>query len=266
VVAVVAPERRGKELSKVFLGLTVAQVLGVPVGSYLGYSVGWQAAFWAVASLSVVVLALLRRFVPAGLPSQVTSLSLLGAALRDPPRLFAAGFTGAFLGSMYVVYTYLAPMLEQTLGFGRDGVTLFLVLFGFGAVAGNLLGGYLNDHIGAYRTLVILCVAQAVLMPSLSLFPVSLPVAGLLVFTWSLAGWSFMAPQQVRLVTLAPHHQNIILALHASFIYLGASVGSAIGGAVLVRFGIGALGAAGGVCAMLTLLQLVVSQRWASAK
>ena len=266
VVAVTTPERRGQALSMVFLGLTVAQVVGVPAGSFLGYSFGWQAAFWCVAVLCLVVLLLVNRLVPPGLPIQVTSLADLGKALCDLPRFFAAAFTGAFLVGIFLVYTFIALLLEERLGLGRDGITLFLLLFGLGAVVGNLLGGYLNDRLGAYRTLLLLCMAQTVLMPMFSLDGLSISKAMLLIFIWSLAGWSFMAPQQVRLVTLAADKQNIFLALNASFIYVGTSVGSAIGGVVVEQYGLEMLGWAGGVCGLVALLQLMVSQRWATAR
>ena len=262
VVAAAAsgPKGRGKALARVFFGLTLAQVLGVPVGSFIAYSVGWQASFVLVAVLALVCLVGLLALVPRDLPFQATRLASLVEALADWRTLVSVVFTATFLGAVYVVYTYLAPLLSQTMGWGRDGISAAFLVFGLGAVAGNLLGGRLADEIGPGRTLVGLACLEVAILPLFSLLPVPAVLLFALILLWSACGWSFMAPQQSRLITLAPERQAVVLALNAAAIYLGAAGGSAVGGAVLARYGVGALGVAGGLAALVALGNILAAR------
>ncbi len=262
VAAALSPdEQRGRALAAVFFGLTLAQVLGVPAGSWIAYTFGWRTAFVVVALLALPVVVLIWRIVPAGLSFQTVSLRDLGRILGDAAVMLAVMFTTTFLTGIYVVYTYLAPLLETTMGYDRDGITAILLIFGVGAVAGNLLGGRLADRAGPYRTLLFLSLTQVVSMPVLSLLP--LPDIWLFVAIgmWSTFGWSFMAAQQVRIIGMRPQDAPIVLALNAAAIYIGAALGSAIGSIIISYYGMIALGIAGGAVAVMAVLHIVGSER-----
>ncbi|MEM6480118.1 MAG: MFS transporter, partial [Pseudomonadota bacterium] len=192
------PERRARTMSYVFLGLTLSQVIGVPAGSWIAYTHGWRAALAAVALLSLPGVFLLWRIVPRSLPFQPTSLVDLGRVLAAPSAMLATLFTASFMTSIFLLYTYFAPLLSTQMGFERDAITFTLFLFGLGAVIGNLMGGYLSDRIGAPRVLTGVTLAM---IPFLIFFSF-LPVPAWMHFTWTLAwasvGWSFGAAQQVR--------------------------------------------------------------------
>jgi predicted MFS family arabinose efflux permease len=254
------PEQRGRTLAAVFFGLTLAQAIGVPVGSYVGYTFGWRATFVLAFAISTASLLAVMRSVPANVRFQVNTLRTLAGALGDWRSLLSVLFTATFLGSIYIVYTFVAPLLEEEMGFGRNGVTLVLLIFGVGAVAGNLVGGRLNDSIGPAKTLGLITAAQIVLMPAYSFLPLPSVAVALLTFIWSVCGWSFMVPQQARLVAQTPERQQVVLALNAAAIYIGASIGSAGGAWVFERWGAGALGIAGGLAAACVLGHLVLSE------
>ena len=255
-VALAGPGQQGRALAIVFGGLTFAQVLGIPAGTWLGYALGWQAAFAVVAVLSVLGLAAIVMALPTGIAVPVASLASLGAVLRSGRLMLAIAFTALFTGALYVCYTFLAPLLETLYGLSRDGVTGMLLLFGLGAVVGNAMGGRLTDRIGSRRTLVLLCLAQSLLMPALTLPTWTLVVVGALIFVWSVFGWSFMVPQQARLAALDPARLPVLFALNASAIYVGATLGSSVGGAVLKGLGLHALGLFGAALALLGLASL----------
>ncbi|MFO6465727.1 MFS transporter [Jannaschia sp. KMU-145] len=259
--ALAPPEARGRVLAMVFLGLTLAQVAGVPFGSWIAYSFGWRVAFWIVAALSILAAAAIWVRVPAGLRFQPVRLADLGAVLADPKLMLAILFTATFLGAIYIPFTYVAPLLEETMGMGRNGVTIALVIAGLGAVAGNLAGGALADRLGPVRTLLILACAQVVLMPLLSALPVPILLLYLLIFTWNACGYGFNAAQQLRLVARAGARAPVALSLHAASIYLGAAVGAAIGGWVIAGYGVRAVGVAGGITALLAIVHLIASHR-----
>ena len=260
-VSISTPERRGAALSNVFFGLTLSQVLGVPLGAVVAYSLGWQATFGIVAALAAPVLVGIWRVTPPRLAFEPTRLATLGAALSDARAMLSVLFTATFLAAIYVPFTYLGPILSGTMGFGGPGIAAALLVFGLGAVTGNLIGGRLADRIGARRTLLGLAVAQIALMPLFSTLPLPTPAAFALIFVWSICGWTFMAPQQSVLVGLAPDRAPVMLALNAAAIYVGAAAGSAVGAVVLAKAGPGALGIAGGACGAVALANLVVARR-----
>lgn len=260
-VAVAAPERRGKALSTVFGGITLAQVIGVPFGAWLAYRFGWHASFWAVAGLAAIGTLVIALTIPRDVRFTASSLSTITEALRDSRTIFATAFTATFITAIYVLYTFFGPVIEALVGSNPEIRSLYLVLYGSGAVIGNFVGGYLTDRIGARKTLTILCLGQAIIMPFFSVIPWSPGLFAVLVGLWSAFGWSFMAPQQARLVQMAPKSAALVLALNAAMIYVGITLGSAIGAQILHRSDLSALGIAGGALSLLALLHLLLSGR-----
>jgi DHA1 family inner membrane transport protein len=260
-IASVGPEHRGRTLALIYGGLTLAQAVGVPAGAWLGYAVGWRLAFGIVAALALLSAIVLNRFLPRGLSVQRTSLATLGTVLATPRLVFAIAFTALFVAGVFVVYTYLAPFLEARYGLSRNGVTAMMMVFGLGAVVGNAMGGFLSDRIGAVRTLVALCIAQLVILPFLTLAHMSLLATGVAIGVWSVFGWSFQVPQQARLAALEPAKAPVLFALHAAAIYVGACVGSLIGGQTLKIGGYDALGPSGAAFIVIALGSLGVVAR-----
>ena len=258
-VAITKPEQRGKALAAVFFGLTLSQVLGIPTGSFIAYTFGWQTTFYVVFVLSLLGSIAVWRAVPASLDVPPPSLIALGKTLIDWRALTHVLYTASLLATIYIVYAYLAPLLKETMDYGRDELTLVLLVFGFGAVAGNLWGGYLADKIGPVATLVLVSVLQMSSLPLFSLLPINIYLLLCLVFTWSIFGWLFMAPQQSRLIVFSPERQGILLSLNAAAIYIGVSAGTSIGGQVIDHLGVHALGVAGGLAGLMTLMHLFVS-------
>ena len=175
-------------------------------------------------------------------------------------------FTASFLGAIYVLFTFFQPLLSATMGFERDGITLALLVFGIGAVAGNILGGFMADRIGPVRTLVILSLSQIVILPVFSILPLPVWLLFVVIFFWSVFGWSFMAAQQLRLLSLAPESASVVLALNAAAIYVGTAAGSAVGAQVLAFGGLNLLGVAASVAALGTLGHILWSHRAATLR
>lgn len=255
------PETRGRALAAVFAGLTYAQVVGVPAGTWIAYTVGWRTALWVAAGLAAPCAWLIWTRVPAGLRFAPVSLSDLGRSLLDARAMLGVLFTASFLGSIYIVFGFLPPLLENSMGWGRDLITLSLVVAGIGAIFGNRLGGQMADRLGPGKTLMILCCAQAIILPVFSMLPLPAPLAFALVLLWNVAGWSFAASQQMRVIALKPEAASVMLALNSAAIYIGAAVGSSIGAITIRNAGLDALGWVAGGCAILALLHLLVSLR-----
>ncbi|MFF9313387.1 MFS transporter [Streptomyces sp. NPDC014748] len=144
----VPPERKARSVSLMFLGLTVANIAGVPAATLMGQHLGWRATFLGVAAIGIAAIAALALLIPADRASAVPSAGLRGelAALRPLPVWLALLTTVAGFGALFAAYSYITPMLTEAAGYAEGSVTVLLALFGVGATAGNLLGGRLADH------------------------------------------------------------------------------------------------------------------------
>ncbi|MFF6998621.1 MFS transporter [Streptomyces sp. NPDC008313] len=142
-----ADGRKARSVSLMFLGLTVANIAGVPVATLMGQHLGWRATFLGVSAIGLVAIASLALLVPRD-HTHAPSTGLRGelAALRSLPVWLALGTTVAGFGALFSAYSYITPMLTDSAGYADASVTLLLALFGVGATAGNLLGGRLADH------------------------------------------------------------------------------------------------------------------------
>ncbi|MBV2353682.1 MFS transporter [Streptomyces sp. J2-1] len=143
----VPPERKARSVSLMFMGLTVANIAGVPVATLVGQHLGWRATFLGVSVIGLAAVASLVLLVPRD-RGHAPAVGLRGelAALRTLPVWLALGTTVAGFGALFAAYSYVTPMLTDAAGFSESSVTLILALFGVGATAGNLLGGRLADH------------------------------------------------------------------------------------------------------------------------
>ncbi|MFC9846168.1 MFS transporter [Streptomyces sp. NPDC060223] len=145
--SLVAPERKARSVSLMFLGLTVANVVGVPVATLMGQQLGWRATFLGVSVIGLLAVASLALLVPHdGTHAPAAGLRGELAALRSLPVWLALGTTVAGFGALFAAYSYITPMLTDAAGYADSSVTLLLALFGVGATAGNLLGGRLADR------------------------------------------------------------------------------------------------------------------------
>ena len=258
-VAICSPKARGQALSFVFMGMTIAQVLGVPGGAWIGYTFGVQAAFVAAAVLSALVFLWIALAVPADVAFQPQSLGTLGRTLLSPRHLVAVLLTVTIATAGYLGITFMGPLAELRLGMGRDGVALMMAVGGLGAFAGNIVSGRLTDRLGPSRALALFVTGQMLLLPALTLIPYGLALGLAISFLWSLVGWGFTVPQQSRLMAIDVQTQGVMLALNAAGIYLGSGIGSAIAGATYERWGIEATGLVGAVIAGVGLVHLVFS-------
>ncbi|MEL6422233.1 MAG: MFS transporter, partial [Pseudomonadota bacterium] len=272
-IALVSEQERGRALAFVFGGLTLSQAIGMPIGAWLGYSVGWRETFALAGLLAFPAAIVLFRQLPTGLVVPVTNLRSLVDACTRPKLLAAIAFTVFFMGGVWTLYTFFAPVLTVSFGLDGTGVSALLLVFGIGAVLGNVLGGRLTDSLGPDRTLACLCLGQAISMPlfTVGIFSgtaagaTEIIAAGALTLGWSIVGWSFMVPQQARLAALDPALAPVLLALNAAAIYLAAALGSANGGYVLDALGMVALGPVSVVLIIAALVSIPVTRRLRAA-
>src|SRR5437868_7738311 len=143
----VPPERRASAISIMFTGLTAATLLGVPAGAWLGLHFGWRATFWAVALIGVIAFIVLAVFVPRGkVETRHAPLRDEVAVLARPQVLLGLAMTVLGFAGVFLVFTYIQPLLTQVTGVSEAAVSPILLVFGGGLAIGNLLGGRLADR------------------------------------------------------------------------------------------------------------------------
>ncbi|MFF7342083.1 MFS transporter [Streptomyces sp. NPDC008163] len=229
--------RRGQAVSMVFGGIAVSTVLGVPLGTLVGQTLGWRAAFAGIIALSVLALVAVMRYVPAAPRSGGGGL---GAQVRFAfaPRVLAVLGTGILLmGGQFTAFTYLAPFLEDVTGIPGAAVSVFLLIFGVASAAGTFIGGRLADHSAS----VTLIVGSTVLVLALVLLHLggSRPVmVALALAMWGLVGFGVVPSLQLRVITLAGPGGDLAATLGASAVNAGIAAGSAVGGWALAAYGV----------------------------
>ncbi|MCS0605235.1 MFS transporter [Streptomyces sp. LP11] len=231
--SMVAPERKARSVSLMFLGLTVANVAGVPAATLMGQHLGWRATFLAVGAIGLAAIAALALLIPHD-HTHATATGLRGelAALRSVPVWLALGTTVAGFGALFAAYSYITPMLTDTAGFAEANVTLLLALFGVGATAGNLLGGRLADH-SLRGTLYGGLTALAAV---LALFPVLMHAqwsAALAVALLGMAAFITGSPLQLMVMEKASTAPSLASSANQAAFNLANAGGAWIGGLTL---------------------------------
>jgi MFS transporter, DHA1 family, inner membrane transport protein len=232
--SLVPQEKRASAIALMFTGLTLANVLGVPLGTFIGQQFGWRMAFWVVSALGVASLAGVSALVPNRHDTGPAGLGHEVRVLKDPRVWMALAMTIVGFGGVFVVFTYIAPILEQVSGFSPRGVTLMLVLFGVGLTVGNMVGGKLADR-ALMPSLMAILVALAVVMAIFTRTSHSQIAAAVTLFVWGIAAFATVPPLQMRVVEKAKAAPNLASTLNIGAFNLGNAGGAWLGGLAIAH-------------------------------
>ncbi|MDX5932719.1 MFS transporter [Acidiphilium acidophilum] len=225
-------EKRARAVALVFLGLTMANVLGVPAGTILGQAAGWRATFWAVMAIGLVSMAAIAVLLPKGMPGGSGRLLNEVRILGRTQVLLAMLMAVLSSMSLFSVFTYIAPLLEHVSGLSPHWVSVALLIFGAGLTAGGLLGGRLADRHSA-RTIVLTFAALAVILGVLRLVSFSGVLAIGVLLVWGVAVFTMVSPLQTRVIDFARDAPNLASTINQGAFNLGNAAGAWIGGAAL---------------------------------
>lgn len=256
--SLVPPQRRASAISIMFTGLTAATLLGVPAGAWLGLHFGWRATFWAVALIGVAAFTVLALFVPQGrADGQHAALREEIAVLGRPQVLLGLAVTILGFAGVFLVFTYIQPLLTQVTGVAESAVSPILLVFGGGLAIGNLLGGRLADR-ALMPALIGTLLALAVALGAMQWLIHTPSTAVVFVLLLGIASFATVAPMQMRVLEKAAGAgQNLASSLNIAAFNLGNALGAWAGGMVIDR-GPG-LGALGWAAALLTLGGLAIA-------
>lgn len=264
----VAPEKKASAIALMFSGLTLATLLGVPAGAWIGQHFGWRMSFAAVALVGIAAFLILWVFVPRQLamPAPAPIRQEL-AVLGNAQVWLGLGITVFGFAGVFALYTYIEPLLTQVTHMGNKAVAITLLVFGAGLAIGNHLGGKLSDRGGAMRALFITLSALLIALIA-GRWTFGNPwIAMTYVLLLGIAAFMTVAPMQMRVLQSAgASGTNLASSLNISAFNLGNAIGAWIGGAVIAGgLGLLSLSWAAGALTVIGLLLTAASHRLGQA-
>ena len=225
----VTPEQRGRAITFVFLGWSVASVVGVPMGAWIGGTLGWRAAFGVVALLSAVSAAWVWRSLPNGIKPPAFSRAAWGETLQSRALMLCVAVTLLYSAGQFILFSYFAPYFKLHLQVTPAELSLLFACFGACGLIGNVVMSRNIDRIGAPRSVMWAVESMAL---SLLLWPLadSIAVAALICMPWGLGCFASNSAQQARLVGIAPLLASGSIALNSAAMYAGQALGAGSGG------------------------------------
>ncbi|MET0332038.1 MAG: MFS transporter [Dyella sp.] len=257
--SVVPPSRRAQAVALMFTGLTLANVLGVPLGTALGQAAGWRATFYAVTVLGIIALIGLVRFLPHDHGEQPADLRRELGALGNGRLWLALLNTVLFAGAVFALFTYIAPTLREVTGVSPRGVTWTLLLIGLGLTLGNLIGGKLADwRLGTTLAGVFACMALVAALFAWTSH--TLLAAEITLFVWATACFAAVPALQVSVVRFGADAPNLVSTLNIGAFNVGNALGAWVGGSLLEHgVGLSQIPLASAALAALALLTTLVN-------
>ena len=250
----VPPEQRGRAITFIFLGWSVASVLGMPMAAYVGGTLGWRSAFGVVAAMSAVSAVWVWRAMPDGVRPPALSRAAWAETFRSRALMTCVLVTVLYAAGQFVLFSYFAPYFRQKLDLSPTALSLYFMWFGAFGLLGNVVMSRTIDRVGAAPAVMA---GIALMAASLLLFPLgtTLWLAALVSVPWALGCFSSNSAQQARLVAVAPALAAASVALNSSAMYAGQAIGAATGGWLIARGAMDSLhwaGFAGLLAAMAT--------------
>jgi DHA1 family inner membrane transport protein len=263
--SLVPPQRQAGAVAAMFMGLTIANVVGVPLATWAGEHLGWRAAFWGIAGLGVATMAALRAtLLPLPAPAGANVVAELRALGRGAV-LGALALTVIASSAMFTVFTYIAPILRDATQASSAFITAMLFTYGVGLTLGNWLGGRFADR-SVDRTLIATLASLSAVLVAFALLMGHAAGSAVLIFLWGIASFALVPPLQVRVMSAASDAPNLASAVNIGAFNLGNAFGAALGGGVIAAgWGYPMVALAGAATSAIGLVAVILSLNRAEA-
>jgi len=253
------PEQRGRAIAFIFLGWSMASVLGLPMANWIGETFGWRYAFSVIALLSLVAAGWVYAVMPSGVRPAAISLAAWKDAFKTPSLMAIVAVTFLFGAGQFTLFAYFTPYFRDVLHATTNQSSLLLIWFGIFGVIGNLALARFIDRTGAHVAATAMVCLMAL---SFLIWPFASGVVGIGLATipWAFGCFSSNSAQQARLSAAAPALASALLALNTSAIYLGQAAGASSGGWLIAHLGYAALSWVG----LVWLIACIATSLWAT--
>ncbi|MBC8008329.1 MAG: MFS transporter [Prolixibacteraceae bacterium] len=229
----VPTERRGSAIAFVFVGWSIASVVGMPLGAYVSETIGWPAGFLIVGIGALLAAALVQLSIPRGLMIVPIGRAMWASLFGNRRLMLAVAVTAIQAAAQFTVLSFLVPSFKTLFNASPGTISILLVAFGITGVAGNIIGARLIDRVGAAKVTLLGLVSMLTSHLLWLFVPGSWPLLIAFLLLWGIGGFSTNSAQQARLVMLSPPHAPVSVAMNSSAMYFGQAVGTAAGAAVL---------------------------------
>ncbi|MEC0228499.1 MFS transporter [Paenibacillus alba] len=253
--SLVPKEKRAGAIAIMFTGLTLANILGVPIGTFVGQAYGWRSTFWVITLMGVIALVGIILLVPK-VKAEPSSLRQELGVLRRPVVHVALLMTIFGFGGVFTAFTYISPILVDITGFSPSSVSYILVLFGVGITIGNIYGGKLADR-KLMPSLIGFLILLAVVLAVFTLTDQNKVLALITIFVLGIAAFGIVPGLQLHMLNTAKEAPTLASTLNIAAFNLGNALGAYLGGVVIdYQFG-GGLQAVPWVAALVTCLGIL---------
>ncbi|SEG84711.1 MFS transporter [Marinobacterium lutimaris] len=238
---IAGPERAGRAVSQVYLGISAAMLLGIPLGTLAADAIGWRGAFALLAALSLLIALLIYLSMPTVKTNERVAASHQARILKDPYFLGNVALSVLVFTAMFAGYTYLAEVLESSAGIASGQVGWWLMGFGAVGLIGNWLGGLWVDQKPLLSTALFCLLLALGMAGSMALVEAPLWFA-LALGVWGIANTALYPLCQVRVMKAASGAQALAGTINVSAANAGIALGAIIGGVAISVWGVANIG------------------------
>ncbi|MGN4782578.1 MFS transporter [Bacillus cereus group sp. MYBK217-2] len=228
----VPPEKQSSAVAMIFTGVSVANIIGVPLGTFVGQSLGWRASFWIIGALGVVAILCITKFIPQIALTSVPSFRQEIRVLKKPQVQLTLLMTILSFVGVFAAFTYIAPTLTDITEFSASAITTILLLYGLGLTIRNTVAGRLSDW-KPMPTIIGMLALLTLVMGSFYITSEYKILAVITVFLWGFTSFGHVPGLQMRVIAKAKGAPNIAASLNISAFNLGIALGSFVGGVVI---------------------------------
>jgi DHA1 family arabinose polymer transporter-like MFS transporter len=224
------PGREAKSIAVMFAGLTIANIIGVPLGTYVGHNLSWRVSFYIIAAVALLAAGAIKLWLP-DLPASTENNFKQSLNIFSKPGLWViVGISAIGTGGMFAWISYIAPLMTEVAGFNASTITLIMVIAGLGMAFGNFIGGRMADRFSPINTTGSLLACMIIALLATALFASFKPVAILMTFVTGAIGFSVIAPMQMLIMQEAQEAKMLASAVLQATSNMGNALGAFLGG------------------------------------
>lgn len=225
-----APGREARSVAVMFAGLTVANIIGVPLGTYIGHNLSWRLSFGLIAVFALIAVICIRLWMPALQAAKAMSFKSSLAIFKKADLWLVIGISAIGTGGFFAWISYIAPVMTNVTGLSGNMVTIIMVIIGLGMAAGNFAGGRLADRFSPLITTAVLLTAMIFVLACFALISsYQLPVI-VMTFLTGAVGFAVIAPMQILIMQVAKGAEMLASSVLQATSNFGNALGAYLGG------------------------------------
>ena len=228
---------KGKEARAValmFAGLTIANIIGVPLGTYIGHNYSWRLSFFIIAAIAFIAAGSIRKWMPALPASPNSSFKESTKAFKKPEPWLIIGISAIGTGGLFTWISYIAPLMTQVAHFPANAVTFIMIVAGLGMAAGNFMGGVLADRFSPLKTTSFLLVSMIISLLVVSAVSYYQVPAVIMTFITGAVAFAVIAPMQMLMINAAKGSEMLASASLQASANIGNALGAFLGGLPII--------------------------------